>query len=100
LAENWSERMQGSFPGPTKYLLDRLFIFPSDGKNRFRTQFKKITCFVDAPNATSGGINEAGCDITPADGPLFHAAIYHDDLAGWRKDIEEGARDSVYFLRE
>ncbi|WP_083251869.1 MULTISPECIES: hypothetical protein [Pseudomonas] len=66
--------------------------FSDDGKSKFRKQFKNITCFTEPPNATCGGINEAGCDITPPDGPLFHAAIYHGDLSGWRKDIEEGAR--------
>lgn len=66
--------------------------FSDDGKNKFGKQFKNITCFTDPPNATCGGVNEAGCDITPPDGPFFHAAIYHGDLAGWRKDIEEGAK--------
>ncbi|MHB9799642.1 hypothetical protein ACYCAX_17740 [Pseudomonas sp. MT3] len=66
--------------------------FSDDGKNKFRKQFKNITCFTEPPNATCGGINEAGCDVTPPDGPLFHAAIYHGDLSGWRKDMEEGAR--------
>ncbi len=66
--------------------------FSDDGKNKFRKQFKNITCFADPTNATSGGVNEAGCSITPLDGPLFHAVIYHGDIDGWRKDIEAGAK--------
>jgi hypothetical protein len=66
--------------------------FSDDGKSKFGKQFKNITCFTDPPNATYGAINEAGCDITPPEGPLFHAVIYHGDLSGWRKDIEEGAK--------
>jgi hypothetical protein len=87
-------------PGTDEISTRQAIYFSDDGKNRFRTQFKKITCFVDAPNATSGGIIEAGCNITPLDGPLFHAAIYHGDLAGWRKDMEEGARGlGLFFAR-
>ncbi|WP_287816003.1 hypothetical protein [Pseudomonas sp.] len=65
--------------------------FSDDGKNKFRKQFKNITCFAEPPNAASGGINEARCSITPTHGPLFHAVVYHGDIDGWRKDIEAGA---------
>jgi hypothetical protein len=72
--------------------------FSDDGKSKFRRQFKNITCFSDLPNATGGGVNEAGCTITPARGPLFHALVYHGDIEGWRKDIEAGAEDLVLLL--
>jgi hypothetical protein len=79
-------------PGTADASTRETIYFSDDGKNKFRKQFKNITCFTEPPYATGGGVNEAGCDITPPSGPLFHAAIYHGDLAGWRKDIEEGAK--------
>lgn len=74
--------------------------FSDDGKNKFRKQFKNITCFADPTNATSGGVNEAGCSITPLDDPLFHAVIYHGDIDGWRKDIEAGAKGMGLLLAQ
>lgn len=81
----------GVIPGVEKASTREVIYFSDDGKNKFKKQFKKITCFTEQPNATCGGINEAGCNITPPDGPLFHAVVYHGDLVGWKKDIEEGA---------
>ncbi len=78
-------------PGTDGATTREAIYFSDDGKNKFRKQFKNITCFADPMNATGGGINEAGCSITPLDGPLFHAVIYHGDINGWRKDIEIGA---------
>lgn len=78
-------------PGTDGVSTREVAYFSDDGKNKFRKQFKNITCFSEPPNATFGGIVEAGCDITPPGGPLFHAVIYHGDLCGWRKDIDEGA---------
>ncbi len=46
------------------------------------------------------GVNEAGCSITPLDGPLFHAVIYHGDIDGWRKDIEAGAKGMGLLLAQ
>lgn len=79
-------------PGTDGVPTRKAMYFSDDGKNKFRKQFKNITCFADPPNATSGGINEAGCSITPLGGPLFHAVIYHVDVDGWKKDIEAGAK--------
>lgn len=79
-------------PGTDGVATREAIYFSDDGGNKLKKQFKNITCFTESPNATCGGINEAGCDITPPGGPLFHAAIYHGDLAGWRKDMEEGGK--------
>jgi len=78
-------------PGTDGATTREAIYFSDDGKSKFRKQFKNITCFSEPPNATSGGINEAGCSITPRNGPLFHAVVYHGDIDGWRKDIEAGA---------
>lgn len=78
-------------PGTDGATTREAIYFSDDGKNKFRKQFKNITCFAEPTNATGGGINEAGCSITPLDGPQFHAVICHGDIGGWRKDIEAGA---------
>lgn len=83
-SEGW---MPESSPAPMAQPLGKL-CFSDDGKNKLRKHFKNITCFADPTNGTSGGVNEAGCSITPLDGPLFHTVIYHGDIYGWRKDIE------------
>lgn len=79
-------------PGREQVSTREVIYFSDDGKNKFKKQFKNITCFSEVPSAICGGVNEAGCNITPPDGPVFHAVIYHGDLVGWKKDIEEGAK--------
>jgi len=79
-------------PGTDGATTRKTVYFSDDGKNKFRKQFKNITCFTDPPNATEGGVNEAGCSITPVEGPLFHAIEYHGDIEGWEKDIKAGAK--------
>jgi hypothetical protein len=66
--------------------------FSDDGKNKFDKQFKNLTNYTNPPHAKSGGATECGCKIYLPDGLLFHAISYHGDVAGWRKDIEAGAR--------
>lgn len=78
-------------PGATVVDGQQVVYFSDDGKNKFRKQFKNITCFSDSPNAIRGGVNDRGCKVTPPSGPLFYAISYHGDLDGWRKDIEAGA---------
>lgn len=72
--------------------------FSDDGRTRARPQFKALTKFADPPIATYGGISEGGCDIIPPGGPLFHSAIYHGDLSGWRKEVEVGAEGLHHLL--
>lgn len=79
-------------PGADGATTRGVIYFSDDGKNKFSKQFKNITCFANPPNATNGGVSEGGCKIVPPDGPIFHAAIYHGDLDGWRKDVEAGAK--------
>lgn len=78
-------------PGTDGATTREAIYFSDDGKSKFRKQFKNITCFAEPPNATSGGVSEGGCSITPTHGPLFHAVVYHGDIEGWRKDIKAGA---------
>lgn len=79
-------------PGTDNPPTQETVYFSDDGKNKFGIQFDNITGFTDPPNATCGGVNEAGCAITPPCGPLFHAVEYHGDIPGWKKDLEEGAK--------
>ena len=85
------QRDQREIPGLSPVDGTEFLYFEDDRKNKFRKQFKNITCFTEPPNAGSGGVTESGCKITPPSGPLFHAISYHGDLYGWKKDIEAGA---------
>jgi hypothetical protein len=79
-----------SIPGTEDIDTRKAIYFSDDGKNTIAKQFKKITCFTNPPFATAGGVNEAGCQITPPDGPTFHGTVLHGDIEGWTKDIEAG----------
>lgn len=79
-------------PGVDSSTTHEVIYFLDDGNNKFRRQFRSLTNFTDPPNAASGGVNEAGCSIQTPDGSIFHAIVFHGDLAGWRKDIEEGSK--------
>ncbi|SRR6266404_2977934 len=82
----------GIIPGTIPNESREIIYFADDGKNTFRKQFSALTGFSNPPNAKSGGVTEEGCSIALPDGSIFHAIEYHGDIAGWRKDIEEGAR--------
>jgi hypothetical protein len=49
-------------------------------------------------HAQRGSVYERGCHLTLPDGSIFHAAQYHGDIEGWRKDIEEGAAEQEITL--
>lgn len=66
--------------------------FSDDGKTDVRVQFDRLTEGVNPRHATRGGMTSQGCRLWLPDGTLFHPVSYHGDVAGWRKDIEYGAK--------
>lgn len=58
----------------------------------FVTFFKKLIRHVSPPIPQSGGAMIEGCKITLPDGEVFQAFSYKGDIAGWRLQIEQGAK--------
>lgn len=54
--------------------------------------FKSFLDGLSVRSAKSGGRVSDTCSILSPDGLLFRAMSYHGDLAGWGRDIEEGAK--------
>lgn len=53
--------------------------------------FKKVTTFIKPSLPKSGGVSEDGCYVTTPQGERLYAIVYHSDIEGWRKQIEQGA---------
>lgn len=53
--------------------------------------FKKVTTFIHPPLPKSGGVIEEGCYVITPQGERLYAVVYHSDIEGWRKQIEQGA---------
>lgn len=53
--------------------------------------FDKVVWKVEPLIAKGGGVSLDNWILTIPDGTLFFAVEYHDDVAGWQKQIERGA---------
>jgi hypothetical protein len=80
---------RGIIPGtvPVEGVETAYFCDGSVGGERFH----ELTLHSKPLHAQRGGVSGGGCHLTLPDGSIFHAIEYHDDIAGWRRDIEEGA---------
>jgi hypothetical protein len=81
-----------TIPGTVLIAGKEFVYFSDDGKNPVRKQFSLLTHSTASPLAQHGGVTSQGCSLKLPDGSVFHAISYHGDIAGWRADIEEGAR--------
>jgi len=61
-------------------------------------RFHEITLHSKPLHAQRGSVYERGCHLTLPDGSIFHAIEYFGDIAGWRRDIEEGAAEQKITL--
>lgn len=87
-------------PGTDGVATREAIYFSDDGRNKLKKQFKNITCFTESPNATCGGINEAGCDITPPGGPFFMQPYITVILLVGERTWRRAARGLDYSLLE
>lgn len=62
-----------------------------EGSSDFKGLFRALVRAVQPAIPASGGAMDEGCELTLPDGRKFHALSYRGDLAGWRKQIAEGA---------
>jgi len=63
-----------------------------DGKGAFNKLFPKLLSAISPPFHRSGGAITGGCSLTLPDGRVFHCLSYKGDLAGWKKQVTQGAR--------
>ena len=73
------------------------FAYFCDGSDEGK-RFHDLTLHSKPLHAQRGGVCGGGCHLTLPDGSIFHAAQYHGDIEGWRKDIEEGAAEQEITL--
>lgn len=83
---------QRSVPGVIPVDGVEVVYYQDDKRATPKKLFKSFLDGLSFRNATSGGRVSDSCSIRSPDGLLFRAMSYHGDLAGWRKDIEEGAK--------
>lgn len=55
--------------------------------------FRQVTRRITPPLMTGGGVVLEGCFIKTPDSTHFYCLCYHGDVAGWQRQIEEGAKD-------
>lgn len=53
--------------------------------------FRNVTRKIDPPLMSGGGIVLEGCIITLPDTTSLYPLVFHGDIAGWQRQIEEGA---------
>jgi hypothetical protein len=55
--------------------------------------FDKVTGRLSPPVASSGGVMLDECIITMPEGIRFYSLVLNGDVDGWRRQIEQGARE-------
>jgi len=83
---------QRSVPGMTPVDGVEIIYYQDDKRTTPKKLFKSFLDGLSFREAKFGGRVSDSCSVLSPDGLLFRAMSYHGDLAGWRKDIEEGAR--------
>lgn len=64
-----------------------------DGKEDPSKIFRAVTRQVNPPLMSGGGVVLEGCVIWLPDGTPFYCLYFHGDVAGWQKQIEQGAQE-------
>ena len=91
LGEEIERRDSRVIPGALSVSGQEVVYFSDDKSNSRRSQFQRLTRQINPPLLKSGGASERGCTIWLPDGTQFHAMSYHGDIAGWRRQIAQGA---------
>lgn len=88
-------------PGMTPFEWKEFRYVSDDGNDEFLSKndllkekglFEKLTEQIDPPIPKAGGAFSENCRLWLPSGELFHALSYLGDIAGWRDQIEIGAR--------
>jgi len=67
--------------------------FSDNGKEEFGKQFYALAGKIKPPYQKRGGAISQACRIRLPDGSLFHGMSYRGDIEGWRRQIQEGAKE-------
>lgn len=86
-------------PGATPVEWREYCYVSDDGCNKFigKGLFDKLTGQIDPPIPTGGGAMAENCKLWLPSGELLHALSYKGDIDGWRKQIEQGAKQLGLF---
>jgi hypothetical protein len=80
-------------PG-TVHIEGKDFVYFSDnGTEDFRKQFLTLVTRIKPPHQKEGGVISQACRVRLQDGTLFHGISYRGDMEGWRRQIEDGAKE-------
>lgn len=88
-------------PGMTPFEWKEFRYVSDDGNDGFLSKndllqekglFERLTEQIDPPIPKEGGAFTENCRLWLPSGELLHALSYHGDREGWRKQIEQGAK--------
>ena len=84
---------KGKIPGSSSEEAERVRYVSFDGKKAPKKLFREVTGRIDPLVPTAGTVMLEPCVITTPDGTHLYALYYHGDVAGWQRQIEEGAKE-------
>ena len=80
-------------PGTGEDEAEKVRYVSFDGVQAPSGLFRQVTRRITPPLMSGGGVVLEGCFITTPDGTHFYCLCYHGDIAGWQRQIEEGAKE-------
>lgn len=83
---------KGKIPGSGDEA-ERVRYVSFDGKKSPKKLFREVTGRIDPIVPTAGSVMLEPCVITTPDGTHLYALYYKGDIAGWQRQIEEGAKE-------
>jgi hypothetical protein len=84
---------KGKIPGSSGDEGERVRYVSFDGKKAPKKLFREVTGRIDPLVPTAGTVMLEPCVITTPDGTHLYALYYQGDIAGWQRQIEEGAKE-------
>lgn len=80
-----------AIPGTQPGEADKVLYVSFHSKDLPAKIFRNVTRKINPPLMTGGGVVLEGCIITLPDTTSMYPLMFHGDLAGWQRQIEEGA---------
>jgi hypothetical protein len=80
-------------PGTGSDEAERIRYVSFDGKKAPKKLFRAVTGRIEPLVPTEGTVMLEPCVITTPDGTHLYPLYFHGDIAGWQRQIEEGAKE-------